>query len=120
MTCERRREQVERLLALAQRVHDDKHMESKFERLREIVTDPKYAQEKLLIFTEHRDTLEYLVRRLEGLGFTGQVARIHGGLHYTERQEQVELFRKPMAEGGAGSSWPRMRRVKASTFSSVG
>jgi superfamily II DNA or RNA helicase/DNA-binding XRE family transcriptional regulator len=95
------REQVERLLILARRVHDDKHMESKFERLREIVTDRNYAQEKLLIFTEHRDTLEYLVRRLEGLGFTGQVARIHGGLHYTERQEQVELFRKPMAEGGA-------------------
>ena len=35
------------------------------------------------------------------MGYTGQVARIHGGLHYTERQEQVEQFRKPMAEGGA-------------------
>jgi hypothetical protein len=57
--------------------------------------------DRQLLGSEHRDTLEYLVRRLEGLGFTGQVARIHGGLHYTDRQEQVQLFRKPMAEGGA-------------------
>ena len=35
------------------------------------------------------------------MGYTGQVAAIHGGMHYTERQEQVELFRKPLAEGGA-------------------
>ena len=45
------------------------------------------------------------MRRLEGMGYTGQVAAIHGGLHYTERQEQVELFRKPLAEGGGASSW---------------
>ena len=95
------RDQVKKLLELAARVHDDKHMESKFQRLREIITDPKYAKEKLLIFTEHRDSLVYLVRRLEGMGYTGQVAAIHGGLHYTERQEQVELFRKPLGEGGA-------------------
>jgi superfamily II DNA or RNA helicase/DNA-binding XRE family transcriptional regulator len=95
------RGQVERLLQLARRVHDDQHMESKFQRLRDIITDSKYLQEKLLIFSEHRDTLDYLVRRLEGMGYTGQVAAIHGGLHYTARQEQVELFRKPLAEGGA-------------------
>ena len=75
--------------------------ESKFDKLREILTDPKYAGEKFLIFTEHRDTLDYLVRRLEGMGYTGQVAQIHGGMDYTERQEQVELFRKPHDEGGA-------------------
>lgn len=95
------RAQVDQLLDLARRVHDDQHMESKFQRLREIIADPNYTSEKLLVFTEHRDTLDYLVRRLEGLGFTGQVAKIHGGLHYTERQEQVEQFRKSVADGGA-------------------
>ena len=62
---------------------------------------PSTRRKSCSIFTEHRDSLVYLVRRLEGMGYTGQVAAIHGGLHYTERQEQVELFRKPLAEGGA-------------------
>ncbi len=75
--------------------------ESKFEKLREVLSDPQYLDEKLIIFTEHRDTAEFLVRRLEGLGFTGQVALIHGGLPYQERERQVEFFRRPAAEGGA-------------------
>ena len=75
--------------------------ESKFEKLREVLSDPQYLDEKLIIFTEHRDTAEFLVRRLEGLGFTGQVALIHGGLPYQEREHQVEFFRRPAAEGGA-------------------
>ena len=41
------------------------------------------------------------MRRLGGMGYTGQIAQIHGGMHYTERQEQVERFRKPCDEGGA-------------------
>jgi hypothetical protein len=35
------------------------------------------------------------------MGYTGQIAMIHGGMHYTERQEQVERFRRPGSEGGA-------------------
>ena len=45
-----------------------------------------YQQEKMIIFTEHRDTLESLVRRLDGLGFTDQIAQIHGGMNYQERE----------------------------------
>ena len=67
----------------------------KFEKLREVLRDPDYSGEKFIIFTEHRDTADFLVRRLEGLGFTGQVALIHGGLPYQERERQVEFFRKP-------------------------
>src|SRR5438105_4166788 len=55
----------------------------------------------MIIFTEHRDTLDSLVRRLDGLGFTGQIAQIHGGMNYQEREEQVTRFRTPVAEGGA-------------------
>jgi superfamily II DNA or RNA helicase/DNA-binding XRE family transcriptional regulator len=94
------REQVQGLRDLAQRVFD-KGIESKFEKLREIVLDDRFAHEKLIVFTEHRDTLEFLVRRMNGMGYTGQVAQIHGGMHYTEREEQVEKFRKPLEEGGA-------------------
>ena len=75
--------------------------ESKFEKLREVLRDPQYRDEKLIVFTEHRDTAEFLVRRLESLGFTGQIALIHGGLPYEQREHQVEFFRRPATEGGA-------------------
>ncbi len=94
------RDQVRRLLDLSRQVYE-KAEESKFEKLREILADPRFKDEKILIFTEHRDTLDYLVRRLEGLGYTGRVASIHGGMDYREREEQVEFFRRPPDEGGA-------------------
>ena len=75
--------------------------ESKFEKLREVLRDSEYADEKFIIFTEHRDTADFLVRRLEGLGFTGQIALIHGGMPYQERERQVEFFRRPASEEGA-------------------
>lgn len=75
--------------------------ESKFEKLQEVLRDPAYSNQRLILFTEHRDTATFLVRRLEGLGFTGQVASIHGGMDYQERERQVEFFRMPMDEGGA-------------------
>ena len=79
----------------------DSGEESKFEKLREVLEDPKYAGEKFIIFTEHRDTADFLVRRLEGLGFTGQIATMHGGMPYQERERQVEFFRRPGTNGGA-------------------
>ena len=84
--------------------------ESKFDQLRAVLETPEPAPDtapgappdagdaKWLVFTEHRDTADHLVRRLEGLGFSGQVALIHGGLAWREREEQVEHFRDP---GGA-------------------
>ena len=94
------RRTVEALFNKAQSLFNTSE-ESKFEKLREVLSDPQYLDEKLIIFTEHRDTAEFLVRRLEGLGFTGQAALIHGGLPYQEREHQVEFFRRPAAEGGA-------------------
>lgn len=93
-------QQVEQLRTLAKRVFDS-GTESKFERLREVLVDPNLGEEKLIIFTEHRDTLNFLVRRLEGMGYTGKIAQIHGGMHYTKRQDQVERFRLPAEQGGA-------------------
>lgn len=86
------RTHVGELLSLAHRVYD-RGEESKFDRLWEVTQHPEFRNEKLLIFTEHRDTMDYLVRRLEGLGYTGQVARIHGGMPYPEREVQIEEFR---------------------------
>ncbi len=94
------KEQVIRLRNLADEVHQS-GTESKFDKLREIITDERYAHEKFIVFTEHRDTLEFLVRRLSGLGYTGQIAQIHGGMHYTERQKQIDRFRLSASNGGA-------------------
>ena len=94
------RREVEALLARARGLADEGE-DSKFEKLRGVLRGSRFAREKFIVFTEHRDTAEFLVRRLEGLGFTGQVASIHGGLDYREREAQVELFRRPLADGGA-------------------
>ena len=97
---EAERRHVEALLGKARKLLDAGE-ESKFEKLREVLRTPNYVDEKLIVFTEHRDTAEFLVRRLEGLGFTDQVALIHGGLPYQERERQVEFFRRAPSEGGA-------------------
>ena len=94
------KEQVKNLLGLARKVDGGGH-ESKFEKLREVLSDSKFSGEKFIVFTEHRDTLVFLVNRLGGMGYTGQIAQIHGGMHYTQREEEVERFRKPLDQGGA-------------------
>ena len=97
---ETERLKIEELLGKARDLMN-RGQESKFEKLHEVLRDPAYSDQKLIIFTEHRDTANFLVRRLEGLGFTGQVASIHGGMDYRERERQVEFFRRPASDGGA-------------------
>src|SRR3954454_5130831 len=72
-----------------------------FETLREVLNDPESRDEKLIMFNEHVATLDYLDRRLSGLGFTGQIARIHGGMDFREREQQIEFFRRKVQEDGA-------------------
>src|ERR1022692_1721605 len=48
---------------------------------------------KLIIFSEHRDTLNYLVKKLRGLlGRADAVVAIHGGVPRDERRKIQELF----------------------------
>lgn len=88
---ETERAEVKRLTDLARKVYDQRN-ESKFERIWETLT--AYPQAKILIFTEFRDTLDFLVDRLGGKGLTGQIAAIHGGMPYDEREQQVDFFRQ--------------------------
>ena len=85
-------EEVRRLVVLARQVYDRKR-ESKFEKLWDAL-EP-YPDTKALIFTEFRDTLDFLVGRLEGKGLTGKIAQIHGGMKYKERDRQAAFFRDP-------------------------
>ncbi|MBS1705312.1 MAG: DUF3883 domain-containing protein [Armatimonadetes bacterium] len=99
---------VDELVHLARRVYE-RGDGSKFEKLMGLLSggpvstgddEIDFSREKVLIFTEHRDTLEFLVKRLEQHGFTGRVGFIHGGLDYEERGKVVAEFKKPLSEGG--------------------
>ncbi|NCC05041.1 MAG: DUF3883 domain-containing protein [Proteobacteria bacterium] len=49
---------------------------------------------KMIVFTEHRDTLNYLYRRITGVfGNDAAVVTIHGGTHRDERRRIQALFR---------------------------
>ena len=53
------------------------------------------TREKLIIFTEHRDTLRYLTEKIRSLlGNEEAVVVIHGGLHRDERRKIEELFKQ--------------------------
>ena len=97
VTVEELREEIDTLRDLRDRASRliDSGRESKFERLRELLESSEHVDEKWLVFSEHRDTADYLVRRLEALGHAGRVATIHGGMGWTEREEAVERFRDP-------------------------
>ena len=56
--------------------------------------DAAGRQRKLIIFTEHRDTLNYLAVKIRGLiGSPESVVMIHGGVKREDRRKVQELFR---------------------------
>ncbi|WP_238536884.1 helicase-related protein [Methylococcus capsulatus] len=60
--------------------------------------DEQGRQRKLIIFTEHRDTLNYLATKIRGLiGSIDAVVMIHGGVKREERRKVQELFRNDPA-----------------------
>ncbi|QJE02498.1 DUF3883 domain-containing protein [Massilia forsythiae] len=76
----------------------------KWEELRELLQNtPEMLeadglQRKLIIFTEHRDTLNYLADRIRDLlGSSEAVVMIHGGVTREARREVQELFRNDRA-----------------------
>jgi SNF2 family DNA or RNA helicase len=53
------------------------------------------TREKLIIFTEHRDTLRYLTDKIRSLlGSDEAVVTIHGGMLRSERRKVEELFKQ--------------------------
>jgi superfamily II DNA or RNA helicase len=56
--------------------------------------DASGRQRKIIIFSEHRDTLNYLHGRIAGvLGNSDAIVTIHGGTHRDERRRLQALFR---------------------------
>ncbi len=74
--------------------------DKKWEQLSELLQNnpamkmPSGELRKLIIFTEHRDTLKYLLDRITGLlGKPEAVVTIHGGTNRDERRKNQEEFR---------------------------
>jgi len=83
------------LVEQARRVRDSAP-DSKLRALRECLNQAQFneladGRGKLLIFTEHRDTLTYLRQHLEQWGYT--TCDIHGGMNPHERKQAQDLFR---------------------------
>jgi len=89
---------LKRLEALSRDVRnsgtDSKWVElSKLLQERAEMFDPQGHRRKLVIFTEHRDTLDYLVDRIRRLlGKEEAVVEIHGGMGRELRRNQQNLF----------------------------
>lgn len=59
---------------------------------------PEGLREKLIIFTEHKDTLRYLTTKIRTLfGHDDSVVVIHGGMPRDERRRVEELFKEDKA-----------------------
>lgn len=82
------REEIQDLNKLIEQAKhlESREIETKLVKLKEVIaaegifSDPKM---KLLIFTEHKDTLDYLVSKLQGWGLA--VTQIHGGMKIGDR-----------------------------------
>jgi SNF2 family DNA or RNA helicase len=89
------------LEAIAERVRRS-GTDAKWQRMAELLQDRSTELldesgrlRKLIVFSEHRDTLNYLTERIRTLiGRPEAVATIHGGLHRELRREAQERFRQ--------------------------
>ncbi len=90
LPLERRAIQLEieelRVLAQKARILEEQKTPSKLIKLREVLADQDIfvdSKTKLLVFTEFKDTLDYLVAILKGWGL--RVTKIHGGMKIGDR-----------------------------------
>lgn len=88
------------LEAEAKRLHDSGE-DQKWKQLSQILQDDPHMRDasghrrKIIIFTEHRDTLNYLREKIAGmLGRPEGVVTIHGGTNRDERRRTQEEFRQ--------------------------
>lgn len=88
--------EVKRLYEMAQSLYNRQQEEKKFQELQDLLKSNGVIDEneKLVIFTEHKDTLLYLEERLSKSGGYN-VATIHGGKSVDERRQAQWDFAKP-------------------------
>ena len=83
--------EVKKLYMLAKELYENNQEEKKYQELKSLLMSQGVIDgEKLVIFTEHKDTLIYLQERLKNNGYA--VATIHGGMSVDERREAQNRF----------------------------
>lgn len=108
---------LERLVRQADELIAGDESEAKLDALRDCLQKAELAEVrdgrgKLLIFTEHRDTLDYLDRNLRAWGYS--TCAIHGGLPRWSASASSSSSTR-----SSRSASPPRPRAKASTFSSA-
>jgi superfamily II DNA or RNA helicase len=95
-------QELRQLSGQAQTV-EDSGAEAKLSKLKELLQQEGFfdhPEKRLLIFTEFKDTLDYLVERLKSWGF--RVGAIHGGMKPGSRDERgTRLFAEQQFREGA-------------------
>jgi SNF2 family DNA or RNA helicase len=95
-TLEELREEIAKLDELIRlaREAEKKEVETKLNELKKVMEQEKLGRngEKLLIFTESKDTLEYLVEKIRSWGYS--VTYIHGGLNLYQRINAEHEFKE--------------------------
>ncbi len=85
--------EVKVLFDMAEELFNTNQEEKKYQVLKDLLrTQGVLDGEKLVIFTEHKDTLDYLETRLRNNGY--HVATIHGGKSVEERRSAQSAFAK--------------------------
>ena len=89
--AEQIREEIEELKRLGEKARfvEDSGAEAKLSRLKDLLQQEGFfdhSEKRLLLFTEFKDTLDYLVARLKDWGF--KVGTIHGGMKSGFRDQQ--------------------------------
>jgi hypothetical protein len=69
----------------------EREEEVKLSELRKLMEKDEIKKQKILIFTESRDTLEYLVEKIRSWGYS--VIAIHGGMKLEERIKAEQIFK---------------------------
>lgn len=85
-------QEVKKLVELATDLYTRNQEEQKFKKLRELLQSEGVLDktEKLVIFTEHKDTLDYLEQRLRNNGYV--IETIHGGKNVEDRRTAQMVF----------------------------
>jgi superfamily II DNA or RNA helicase len=87
-------QEVKRLYDIANTLYNQNQEEKKYIKLKKLLNSEGVINgQKLVIFTEHKDTLIYLQERLTNNGY--KVAVIHGGLSVDDRRSAQWNFMSP-------------------------
>ena len=89
---EREANEVKGLFEMANDLYNSDQEEQKYRKLKDLVRKEGVLEsdEKLVIFTEHKDTMSYLTDRLRNTGYS--VVNIHGGMSVDERRVAQNEF----------------------------